>query len=134
MNRALVYTRVSTDDQAEHGQSLEVQEKLCRKFAEGKGIEVVEIYADAGKSGSDPNRQGLKGLLQNCKDDPTISMVIMQDIDRLARDTLLFMMKMSEFKEMGVEVKFINQPTIDEGLEGKLTGTIQAGVAEFLAK
>ncbi len=34
MPNCLIYCRVSTEEQAEQGYSLEAQEKLCREFAE----------------------------------------------------------------------------------------------------
>lgn len=134
MNKALIYTRVSTDEQAETGQSLEVQEKICRRYATKNALQVTNVFSDPGRSGSDPNRPGLAALLETCKKDPSIKTVITQDIDRLARDTFLYLSKLKEFKELGIEVKFLNQPGVEDNLEGKLTGTIQASVAEYLAK
>ena len=50
--KALGDSRVSTDEQAEHGHSLENQERAGRAFAESQGDEVVDIIADAGASGT----------------------------------------------------------------------------------
>lgn len=134
MKRALIYTRVSTQEQASEGQSLEVQEKLCRDFASNNDLIVTNVYIDAGKSGSDPNRPGLKAAIEECKQTNSVYAIIMQDIDRLARSTKLHLSVLQLFEDLNVRVIFLNQPYIDRGLEGKLTGTIQASVAEYLAK
>jgi len=52
MQKALVYCRVSTEEQAEKGYSLDTQEKLCRSFAENNGYGVLSVFRDEGKSGT----------------------------------------------------------------------------------
>lgn len=53
MNRVIGYTRVSTRDQVD-GNSLESQARAIRAYCELKNLELVEIYQDAGISGSIP--------------------------------------------------------------------------------
>jgi len=48
--KAIGYVRVSTEDQAAHGVSLEAQKQKIRAYAELYGIEVAEIIEDAGFS------------------------------------------------------------------------------------
>lgn len=50
--RAVGYTRVSTDDQAENGRSLEIQDLEIRKFCAERGIELVDVLVDEGVSAS----------------------------------------------------------------------------------
>ena len=50
--KAAGYIRVSTDEQAQDGGSLDVQEaKICSYCEYNKGLELVEILTDAGISG-----------------------------------------------------------------------------------
>ena len=44
--KVVIYTRVSTDDQKEHGFSLQDQEQKLRKFCSQKGYEIVAHYQD----------------------------------------------------------------------------------------
>ena len=44
--KAIIYTRVSTYDQAESGYSLEDQEARLRDFCEGKNIEIVRHFQE----------------------------------------------------------------------------------------
>ena len=46
MRRAILYIRVSTDEQADKGYSLKHQEERLRKYCEVQGIQVIELYQD----------------------------------------------------------------------------------------
>ena len=63
MPQCLVYCRVSTEEQAEKGYSLDTQEKLCRDFAERSGYRVAGVFRDEGKSGTTLDRPALQDLL-----------------------------------------------------------------------
>lgn len=52
MNRAVIYCRVSTEEQAEKGTSLETQEAKCRLQAELRDAEIVAVCIDEGVSGA----------------------------------------------------------------------------------
>jgi hypothetical protein len=52
--RAILYTRVSTDEQARSGYSLAQQLEALREYATREGYEVLEEVADPGQSGELP--------------------------------------------------------------------------------
>jgi len=58
-----VYIRVSTEDQAKEGYSLEVQREHLESFAQREGLEVFKVYQDDGISGYTTERPALKN---NC--------------------------------------------------------------------
>jgi site-specific DNA recombinase len=45
--KAVAYNRVSTEEQAEHGYSLEVQDQVLKDYAKGHEIEIVETFVEA---------------------------------------------------------------------------------------
>lgn len=61
--RAFIYIRVSTDQQAKEGDSLQEQESTLIKYAESKGYEIVDIYCDEGVSGRKNERDELQRLM-----------------------------------------------------------------------
>ncbi|MCC6597004.1 MAG: recombinase family protein [Rhodanobacteraceae bacterium] len=63
--RAVIYLRVSTDEQAESGLGLEAQEAACRKWCAANGYAVASVFTDDGYSGSTPadKRPGLTAAL-----------------------------------------------------------------------
>ncbi|MFI5042973.1 MAG: recombinase family protein [Acidimicrobiales bacterium] len=87
--RAIVYTRVSTAEQAADGLPLEAQEARCRAWAEAADASVVEVVEDAGVSGTKPlaSRPGgarIAALLEARR--PAADVVIVVRLDRLGRD------------------------------------------------
>ncbi|MCL6557565.1 MAG: recombinase family protein, partial [Firmicutes bacterium] len=63
---AVVYIRVSTEDQAREGYSLEVQEERCRQRARDLGCDRVEVYSDD-VTGEILNRPALMAVLDRIK-------------------------------------------------------------------
>lgn len=63
-----IYIRVSTEDQAKEGYSLEVQREYLETFAKREGFEVFKIYQDDGISGYSTERPALKELLKAAKE------------------------------------------------------------------
>ena len=56
--RAVLYARVSTDEQARHGYSLAQQLEALREYAGREGYEVLDEVADAGERGAYLERPG----------------------------------------------------------------------------
>ncbi len=79
------YIRVSTDEQVEHGHSLETQETLIRQFAVSRGWQMVHIYHDAGISGRTDRRPGLVQLLHDVETG-RFEAVVVHAVDRLYRN------------------------------------------------
>lgn len=62
--RAVLYLRVSTQEQATEGYSLAAQEQNGREFSERMGYELVKVYADEGFSGkSTEKRKGYQQMI-----------------------------------------------------------------------
>ena len=47
--KAVLYLRVSTEEQVDNF-SLDTQEEICRREAEKKGFEVIEVFREEGRS------------------------------------------------------------------------------------
>ncbi len=131
MKQALIYVRVSTDEQAKEGQSIETQIKLCQRHADGNGITVVETYRDEGKSGSTMNRPGLQALLDRVGSDKTIDYVLVLDTDRLARNTLDHLTIKAFLSKKGVQLISISQLMLNDSPEGNFIDVVLAGANAF---
>ena len=93
MGKAIGYVRVSTDEQAREGISLENQKAKIKTYCQLNDLELVEILEDAGKSGKDLNREGMQRLVDIIKA-RSVDAVIVYKLDRLSRrvkDTLTLM-------------------------------------------
>lgn len=90
MIRIAIYVRVSTQEQAKEGYSIGEQTDRLQKYSEANGWKVVNIYTDAGFSGSNQNRPALQDLIVDVKAG-RIDKVLVYKLDRLSRsqkDTL----------------------------------------------
>jgi len=91
--KAIGYARVSTEEQARDGISLENQKAKIQAYCELNDLELIEIIEDAGKSGKDLNREGAQTLLGRIRGHQ-IGAVVVYKLDRLSRrvkDTLILM-------------------------------------------
>lgn len=134
MKTALIYARVSTEEQAEEGKSIETQIKIANKWAKDNDYQIAKdgIYKDEGKSATNLNRPALKDMIARCTSgNEKIDIVLVQDTDRLARNTFDHLTIKSILKKKGVNVVSISQPMIDDSPEGNLIDTILAGVNAF---
>lgn len=85
-SRAYGYVRVSTEEQAEKGLSLRVQRARIRAYAKAKGLELEDIFADEGISGSSLGRKGVQKLLERIQTQECET-VIVYKLSRLSRRT-----------------------------------------------
>jgi DNA invertase Pin-like site-specific DNA recombinase len=80
--RAIGYVRVSTEDQAQGGVSLEAQEKKIRAYGLAKGWDLTKVVKDGGYSDKDLNRPGMQEILKGCKK-REFDVVVILKLDRL---------------------------------------------------
>jgi site-specific DNA recombinase len=83
--RAILYARVSTDEQARSGYSLSQQLEELREYAAREGYEMLEEVAEPGKSGATLDRPGLDRV-RDLVAAGGVSVVLAQDADRITRD------------------------------------------------
>ena len=98
-----IYPRVSTQEQAVNGYSIDEQIDRMTKYCEAKDWSIYNIYTDAGYSGATTDRPALKKLLRDIKKGK-INKVLVYKLDRLSRsqkDTLMLIE--DEFLANGVD-------------------------------
>ena len=83
---ALGYARVSTDERAREGVSLEAQQSRIRAYCEAKELELTDVLVDDGISGKTLDRPALRELLQRCERGE-VGHVVVVKLDRLTRRT-----------------------------------------------
>jgi site-specific DNA recombinase len=88
--KVALYSRVSSQEQADEGTSLEHQEEQISGFCQIQNWEILHKYIDAGYTGKDDNRPGLKQLLSDAKRG-IFTKVVVYKLDRLARKLRLLL-------------------------------------------
>jgi site-specific DNA recombinase len=125
---AVLYARVSTDEQARGGYSLAQQLEALREYAAGEGYRVLEEVADPGQSGASLERPGMDRV-RDLVAAGGVSIVLAQDRDRFAREPAYHYLLRREFEEHGTKIRALNDRG-DESPEGELTD----GILDQLAK
>lgn len=80
----VAYCRVSTEDQAEEGFSMDGQADKLRSYADLRDLGEVTVVNDPGWSGKNLKRPGLEKLLQDVKD-RHVAHVLVWRLDRISR-------------------------------------------------
>jgi len=106
-NTCVIYCRVSSKKQAQEGDSLEKQERICRDYARRNNLEVIaKPFAEAftGRADSRPKLDEMMGYLFTHQE--KVGYVIVFDISRLTRGGSLSYNKITEkIRGLGIEVK-----------------------------
>lgn len=121
-----IYARVSTEEQAKKGFSLQDQVAECRKKA---GTDEVIEYVDEGISGEFLDRPALSRLRRDVRDG-LIQKVICLDPDRLSRKLMNQLIITDELERRGVELVFVNG-AYAKTPEGQLFYSMRGAIAEF---
>lgn len=83
--KAVIYTRVSTKEQAENNASLETQLKYCKQLATKKGLEVVEYFGGTYESAKSDERKEFQKMLNYVKRRSNVGYIIVYSYDRFSR-------------------------------------------------
>jgi site-specific DNA recombinase len=127
--RSAVYIRVSSEEQAEHGYSLEDQRETCIKHAQDLGASSIQVFADEGVSGSTLERPALEELRRKVRAG-TFDLLIIRDPDRLSRRLAHQLLLTEEFETAGVQLVFVDFEWEDTP-EGRLFYNLRGAIAEY---
>ncbi len=87
MNKAIIYTRVSTDEQGQSGAGLAAQLTSCIEYAARMGLEVVAVHQDVMSGSTMPHeRPGMTAAIDGLNRN---TVLIVAKRDRVGRDRLV---------------------------------------------
>lgn len=82
--RVAIYVRVSTDEQAEHGNSIDVQKDRLIAYCTSQGWNDYKLYIDDGYSGTNIDRPAMSRMIRYIEDKQH-DLVLVMKLDRLSR-------------------------------------------------
>ncbi|MFZ5901176.1 MAG: recombinase family protein [Bacillota bacterium] len=126
---AAVYLRVSSEEQARHGYSLDFQAEKCRERALELGATGIVFYRDPGVSGALLDRPGLNALRQAVRN-KEIDLVVVLDPDRFARNVAHQLLVTEEIDRSGARLEFVNFEWRNTP-EGQLFYAIRGAIAQY---
>ena len=126
-----IYTRVSTDEQAREGLSLDEQRSRLESYFHAMGwSQPLRFFIDEGFSAKNINRPQLKALIEAVKDNQ-ISKVIVTKLDRFSRKLQDLLIMIELFQSHGVSFISISESFDTNTPSGRLTLQVLGAVAEF---
>lgn len=130
--KAIIYARVSTQEQAASGLGIAAQVERCRAFAEYRGHDVIDTITENGVSGAKApaDREGMGRALAMLAGGDA-DMLIAAKLDRVGRDVrdLLDLVARADREGWALALLDLDLDTSTAG--GKLVLTIFAGVAAW---
>ena len=135
MDRALCYIRVSTQEQATSGVSLEAQQERLEAYCKMAGLEVAAIIREEGISGSMPINQRPGGSqLPALLKQHTAQHVVAMKLDRLFRDAEDALRQTRAWDKAGIAMHVLDmggQSINTASAMGRMFLTMVAGFAEL---
>ena len=127
--RAVIYARVSTDEQAEKGYSQNAQIETCRKYALDKGMNIVAEIKDDYTGGTldRPGFTELESLLARKE----ANAIVITEADRLSRNAADTLAIYEEWADAGIDLHFCNSGQVNFGEESILVNGMPVLVAQY---
>jgi DNA invertase Pin-like site-specific DNA recombinase len=130
MIKAIGYIRVSTDEQAKEGVSLENQEQKIQDYCKLKDFEIIEIIQDAGISAKNLRRPGAQKVLEMARN-KMVDAVVVYKLDRMFRSTVDALETTRLFDKWNVSFHSIEESLDTKSAMGKFFFTLTAALAEM---
>ena len=131
IRRVALYVRVSTEEQAIHGFSIQTQKDNLAEYCKKNKLKIVDFYVDEGISGAKPplKRPALKRLLEDVEAGK-IDMILFTKLDRWFRSVKEYFKVQDVLDNHKVEWKAIQEDYDTTTANGKMAITIFLAVAQ----
>ena len=128
--KALIYTRVSTEEQGISRNGLESQLATCQEYSRRLGFEVAEVIEEVVSGAKMTNRPLLIGALARLKAGDA-NVLVVSKLDRLSRSVsdLCYLLEVSEKEGWSLVILDLNIDCTTSS--GRMQAQIQATFAEF---
>ncbi len=131
MAKAFVYCRVSTDQQAADGVSLDAQRAKAAAWCELNGYELAEVFVDSGISGK---RQDNRPELQRALDAVCVtsgSAIVVYSLSRLSRSVQDTLQIATRLEKAGADLVSLSERIDTTSAAGRMVFKMLAVLAEF---
>lgn len=125
-----IYVRVSTQEQATQGYSLNAQQEALENYAKALGYDIFKIYRDEGKSAKDLKRPEMTQMLQDAEDHK-FQAIFIYKLDRFSRSLKDLILTIDKLKQLGIDFVSLQDKIETTSASGKLMFHIISAFAEF---
>ncbi len=124
-NNCVIYTRVSTKEQADNNMSLETQKKGCEAYVLKYGYNVLSYFGGTYESAQTDERKQFRKMIDFCKNQKTkISYIIVYSLERFSRtgDNAIWLSR--QLRGLGIAIISVTQPIDTSNPSGVLQQNI----------
>ena len=126
-----IYVRVSTQEQAAQGYSLDAQQESLENYAKALGYDIYKIYRDEGKSAKDiKHRPEMVQMLKDAEGHK-FQAIFIYKLDRFSRSLKDLILTIDHLKEIGIDFVSLQDKIETTSASGKLMFHIISAFAEF---
>jgi site-specific DNA recombinase len=116
----VIYTRVSSREQADNNTSLTSQKRYCEEFAIKKGYTIKEYFGGTHESAKNDERAEFKRMLEYVRRNKQIEFIVVYSLDRFSRSGMNAANLSEELQKIGVKVRAASQEIDTSSPSGKL--------------
>jgi len=126
--RAALYVRVSTEDQAREGYSLDAQTKRLEAYCRVRGWEITDIYRDEGCSGRNIKRPE---YIRMMKESDNWNVILVLKMDRIHRNSVNFALMMDDLRKKGKDFNSVQEKFDTTTAMGRFVMDIMQRIAQL---
>ena len=126
----VIYARFSSERQRD--ESIEDQVRVCKMFAKGQGMKVVDVYADRAVSGRTADREAFQRMVADSSDG-RFGTVVVYKLDRFARDRFDAALYRHMLRDNGVSLVSAMEQ-IPDTPEGTILEAVIEGFNEYYSR
>ncbi len=130
-SRVLGYVRVSTDEQASNGVSLDEQRRRVSTYADAEGLSLIDVESDEGISGSKTtNRPALQSTLKRLRKGEANGLIVTA-LDRLSRTTTDVLSLVARAEREGWTIHCVQDAIDAHSPDGEFLLTLRASLSQL---
>lgn len=130
VRRVVGYVRVSTEDQARDGASLDAQEARIRAYGTASGHEIEAVIVDAGESAKTLSRPGMAQVIEGVKAGAITTVVVLK-LDRLTRSIADLCSLLELFDRHSTALISLSESLDTSTAAGRLMVNVLGSVSQF---
>ncbi|TGE25212.1 recombinase family protein [Hymenobacter aquaticus] len=131
-NNAVIYTRVSTKEQADNNQSLDIQRRKCLEHATSRGYTIMGMFGGTHESAKNDERKEFNRMLRFVKQKSSgVSRIIVLTLDRFSRSGANAIAIAEELKREGIFIEAVTQQIDTRTTQGQLSQNINLVLSHF---
>ncbi len=119
-NGAVIYTRVSSSEQANNNGSLDVQMKYCNEYCKRMQLNIVGYFGGTHESAKTDGRKEFQRMLSFAKKNKNVSHIVIFNYDRFSRTGSAAAQLSLELRKIGIITKSVTQDIDTSTASGRL--------------